>query len=506
MNVKTKVSSEKIYKFYKDLEACGAENHALLIMKGSEIVYEEYAYPYSADMPHTLFSVTKSIVSTAAGFAISEGLFSLDSKIIELFPEYKACKSDEWQNVTVRSVLTMQSGKEFSFTQDMTGNYVEMFMKAPFRKKKGFHYSNNDAHIVAALVQKLSGQSLVDYLMPRLFEPLGIDRPEWETNSIGECIGGTGAYLKLRDLAKIMRCYADGGVYNGRQVIPECWAKEAVKKHVELGEGRNEDGYGYLFWLDNGVYSMNGMYGQQVLYFPEQDAVAAIFNCVVDDRPNNRLMKALIPEVFEECDAEWDEKLARYLADRGEKPKKCDTLPEIPEGKTFYLTKASDITAKLMFPASLIPRSLTSSFAKRPSENLNGVSFKVEKDILTVQWFEEEDKVIINCGIDGEVRMSECEIKGYKYKIWAYAYSENGLLKAVVKPINTLATLRITFDFSGKELKMQIEDTPAFTDFILHNVDKSSFVADNAWLKPVVIPTVRKALFTASKPMKFKQK
>ena len=102
--------------------------------------------------------------------------------------------------------------------------------------------------------------------------------------------------------------------------------------------------------------------------------------------------------------------------------------------------------------------------------------------------------------------MSECEIKGYKYKIWAYAYSENGLLKAVVKPINTLATLRITFKFSDGGFKMQIADTPAFSDFILHNVDKSSFVAANAWLQPVVIPTVRKALSTASKPMKFKQK
>ena len=73
--------------------------------------------------------------------------------------------------------------------------------------------------MVAALVQKLSGQSLVDYLMPRLFEPLGIERPNWETNSIGECIGGTGAYMTLRDLAKIIQCYADGGVYNGKQVI-----------------------------------------------------------------------------------------------------------------------------------------------------------------------------------------------------------------------------------------------------------------------------------------------
>ena len=124
MSIKTNLSSEWIYKFYKALDEHGIENHGLLIMQNGETVFEEYAYPYSADMPHTLFSVTKSIVSTAAGFAIDEGLFKLDTKIISLFPEYEACESDEWENVTVRSVLTMHSNKEFSFLQDMTGNYA----------------------------------------------------------------------------------------------------------------------------------------------------------------------------------------------------------------------------------------------------------------------------------------------------------------------------------------------------------------------------------------------
>ena len=133
MLTKATLSSEWIYKFYKELENHGIENHGLLIMKDGETVFEEYAYPYSGDMPHNLFSVTKSIVATAAGFAVDEGLFSLDSKILPFFPEYEHCESDEWDNLTVRSILTIQSNKEFSFLQDMTGNYAEMFMKAPFR-------------------------------------------------------------------------------------------------------------------------------------------------------------------------------------------------------------------------------------------------------------------------------------------------------------------------------------------------------------------------------------
>lgn len=505
MEAKTKLSSEWIYKFYKELENNGIENHGLLIEKDGETVFEEYAYPYSADMPHTLFSVTKSVVSTAAGFAIDEGLFSLDSKIISLFPEYKACKSNEWENLTVHSVLTMQSNKEFSFTQDMTGNYVEMFMKAPFRKNKGFLYSNNDAHIVAALVQKFSGQNIVDYLMPRLFEPLGIDRPDWEINSIGECIGGTGGYLKLRDLVKIMRCYADGGRYNGKQVIPEWWTKEAFKTHVVFGNRDNENGYGYLFWIEKGVPSMTGMYGQQVSYFSQYNAVIGIFNCVVDDTMNNKLMKSVLVKAFEEQSGdEWNEKLQTYLQSRGEKPRVCNELPKIPEGKTFRITPLSDILAKLMFPASLVPRSITSSFALRPDNNLDKVSFKISDSILTVKWYEEDDEIVVNCGLDGEPRMSECEIKGYKYKIWAYAYNENGKLKAVVKPINTLSTQIVTFDFSKDSVKIQFKATPSFTEFIVHNVDQSSIMRKNQWLKSVAMPIVNAVLSSAEKPMKFR--
>ena len=111
----TKLSAKRIYEYYKGLEESNIENHALLIMQGDDIIFEEYNYPYSADMPHTLFSVTKSIVSTATGFAIDEGLLSLDSKIKDIFSDYKQCESPLWGDVTLRSVLTMSSNKEFTF-------------------------------------------------------------------------------------------------------------------------------------------------------------------------------------------------------------------------------------------------------------------------------------------------------------------------------------------------------------------------------------------------------
>ena len=504
MLTKSKLSSEFIYKYYKELENCGVENHGLIIMQNGETIFEEYAYPYSADMPHTLFSVTKSVVSTAAGFAIDEGLFSLDDKIIDLFPEYEACKSDEWESLTVRSVLTMSSNKKFSFLQDMTGNYMKMFMKAPFRKERGFLYSNNDAHVVAALVHKFSKQNLIDYLTPRLFKPLGIDIPAWETNEIGECIGGTGCYLKLRDLAKICQCYADGGKYNDEQIIPEFWTKEATKIQVEF---RENEGYGYLFWIKNGVFSMTGMFGQIICFIPQYNAVVATMNSCIDEGGNERAIINVLAKAFEnESTEEWDEKLKVYLENRKLVPKKCEGKINIPTGKTYYMTAFSDALAKLMFPASVIPRSLTSSFAKRPKNNFNEVSFDLKEDVFTVKWKEEGDEVVINCGLDGEPRMSECQIKGYPYKIWAYAYIENGKINAVVKPINTLSTQYMTFDFSDKTVKINIKGTPSFPEFILKNATSPSFVKNNKAIKNIVVKVVGALVSTTERPMRFKNK
>ena len=504
MLTKSKLSSEWIYKYYKRLENCGVENHGLIIMQNGETIFEEYNYPYSADMPHTLFSVTKSVVSTAAGFAIDEGLFSLDDKIIDLFPEYEACKGDEWGNLTVRSVLTMSSNKKFSFLQDMTGNYMQMFMKAPFRKEKGFLYSNNDAHVVAALVHKFSGQNLIEYLTPRLFKPLGIDIPQWEINETGECIGGTGCYLKLRDLAKICQCYADGGKYNGEQIIPAFWTKEATKIQVKFKEN---EGYGYLFWIKNDVFSMTGMFGQIISYFPKYNAVIATMNACIDEGGNQGAIEYVLTKAFEnESTDEWDEKLKEYLGNRRLIPEKNKEKLNIPTGKVFYMTAFSDAVAKLMFPASIIPRSLTSSFAKRPKTNFNEVSFGLTEDVFTVKWKEEGDEVVINCGLDGEPRMSECQIKGYSYKIWAYAYSENGKINAVVKPINTLSTQYMTFDFSGDTVKIQIKGTPSFPEFILKNATSPDFVKKHKPIKFIVTKAVNLLVSTTEKPMKFKMK
>lgn len=505
MQTKFHASSKYIYKFYKGLEKRNIENHALMLIKDGETVFEEYAYPYSADMPHTLFSVTKSIVSTAAGFAISEGILSLDTKICDIFPEYERCKGDGWNTLTLRSVLTMQSNKEFTFLQDMTGNYVEMFMKAPFRKKGGFLYSNNDAHVVAAAVQKVTGMSLVDYLMPRLFEPLGIDRPFWETNEIGECIGGTGCYLKLRDLMKIMLCYSQGGKYNGEQIIPAFWAEEATKIQVEFG---NNEGYGYLFWISGDIYSMTGMFGQIIAYSKAYNAVIGSMNSGIDEGAHTTLLHHTVTKALRksESDANADALLEEYLEGRKRPLPVCEELVHIPQGKCFHITRFSDAVAGLIFPQSVIPRTLTCSFAKRPKSNLNKVTFKTDSSVLEINWVEEEDSITIRCGLDGQPRVTECSIKGYPYKLWAYAYTQGDEIKAVVKPLNTLSTQYITIKPCGNKLKMQFKNSPDFVGFIIKSAVSVGFFNRFPIMKKIVSAVLGGVIGFFERPMVFKAK
>lgn len=506
INSDMKISSKPILDYYRKLDENDIESHGLIILHNGEVAFEHYIKPYSADIPHSMFSLTKSVVSTAVGFAIEEGLFTLDDKVIDFFPEYEACKSDEWDSVTVRSLLTMQSNKEFSFTQDMRGNYVEMFMKAPFRKNKGFLYSNNDAHVVGAIVQKMSGMNLIDYLTPRLFEPLGIEVPFWEFNCINELVGGTGCYMKLSDLVKIGQCYFDSGKWNGKQVIPCWWTKEATKMQASFGENSTE-GYGYLFWIHKGGYSMTGMYGQQVTCFPEKGLVMASFNCCLNDGDFSRAFENILPLAFEEePSCEWDEKLKIYLESKDAKIPCNKNLPDIPQNKVFHLYKLSDMIAGIVFPASIIPRSVSCSVAVRPGKNLNNLMFEKHDDVLVIRWKEDDDDVVVNCGLDGRARLSDITLKGYPYTLWAYAFKKGEKLNVVVKPLNTLSTTKIVFEFSENKVKMQISGTPDFVEFICKNTHKSDFVNKNPALKPMITKVVNKALLTMQRPMIFKQK
>jgi hypothetical protein len=303
-------------------------------------------------------------------------------------------------------------------------------------------------------------------------------------------------------LARLCQCYADGGKYNGEQIIPEFWTREATK--IQVPFKKENEGYGYLFWIKNDMFFMTGMFGQIICYMPKYNAVVATMNCCIDEGNNSRLAEEVLVKAFsEESDSQWDKKLEAYLESRKLKLQRCNNIPKIPTNKTFYITRFSDIRAKIMFPQGLINRSLTCSFAKRPKENMNELSFELNESTLVMKWKEEEDKIIINCALDGNPQLSECEIKGYQYKIWSYGFMKDGKFVAVIKPLNTLSTQYFTFDFKENQVKISCSGTPSFIEFIKSNAGDADFFKTHPKIKSFSMSFLEKLLSSIEKPIKF---
>ncbi len=494
------VRSDEIYSFLKELEEGGAENHGLIIIRGDKIAFEGYRYPYSADMPHTMFSVTKSLVSTAVGFAISEGLLTLKTKIEPFFSEYFHVKSKRWDKVTVESLLTMRSGKTFTFLQDMTADYAKLFMLAPFRINNDFLYSNNDAYMLSALLQKVTGMPVVDYLAPRLFEPLGIKKPFWETDSQGVCVGGTGCYLTVLDMAKIGYCYLKEGVFNGKRVLPEGWVQEVQKFRTATQE--EGAGYGYYFWLRKDCFMMDGMMGQFCMIFPKYDAVVAMTNCSESEKFVLDAFYHRFPEIF----TSEEDLLTAYQKSRGEKiiVKKRSEEEKNVEGNVYKIFGRAVRIAKVSgYPVSLIPHALNATVARRAESSMTDVRFSFDETGCTISWQEGADEITVKCGMDGSARTSDVSIAGYPYFLWSYAYWEKKKLCVVIRILNTLATQRFTFSFTAKGMKMEVESKPDFGKFCSENAVAGGAVPDIPYLTPILCKNIEQFAGLFDLPVRF---
>ena len=289
------------------------ELHSIMVLQHGKVLEEKLFVP---DTAHILNSVSKTFTATAVGFAIKEGLLSLDDKVVDLFPESLPEKvSDTLARVTIRHLLTMNCGHGKDPTGSVRngdGDWVKAFLSWPIEYEPGTCYCYNSlgTYMLSAAVQKVTGQKVVDYLEPRLWQPLGIEKPYWQESPAGINTGGWGLYLKTEDLARMGLCLLSGGKFRGKQVIPADWVKEMSAAQVpSVNAGVNErmvkeiqddpshpfhayftpsesdwmQGYGYQMWrCRHDAFRADGANGQYILVLPDQDAVivttAAIAN------------------------------------------------------------------------------------------------------------------------------------------------------------------------------------------------------------------------------------
>lgn len=280
------VPSQALLDFLDAAETADLELHSLMVVQHGSVLAEGWWEPYGPDVPHMLYSLSKSFTSTAAGLAISENRFSLDDTVVSLFPDDLPDEvSDNLRKMRVRDLLSMATGhtKEPVLWETPPGsNWVRQFLAAPVEKEPGTHflYNTSATYMVAALVEQTTGESLCDYLTPRLLAPLEIEGATWETDGRGIATGGYGLSVTTDAIAKFGQMYLQKGQWQGRQLVPEAWIAEATTKQVSNGNDAGNDwnqGYGFQFWCcRHGAYRGDGAFGQFCIVMPRQDAVVAI--------------------------------------------------------------------------------------------------------------------------------------------------------------------------------------------------------------------------------------
>ena len=285
------VSSSAIINFLDALDRSSNEFHSFMLIRHGKVIAETWWKPYRPDLRHTMYSTSKSFTSTAVGFAVTEGKLKLSDKVISFFQnELPDTVSPALAALTVRDVITMSVGQRPDPTTKLAGqgNWVKYFLSVPIIDTPGkkFLYNSVGTYMLSAIVQKVTGQKVIDYLRPRLFEPLGIEGMDWEISPQGVNSGGWGLRLKTEDMAKFGLLYLQKGMWRGKQILSKEWIEEATSFKIDQAPGTPQSrrdssdwlqGYCYQFWrCRHNEFRADGAFGQYIIMLPEQDAVIAI--------------------------------------------------------------------------------------------------------------------------------------------------------------------------------------------------------------------------------------
>lgn len=270
----------------------------LVVSQGGETLENRH---WDTPCRRIVFSVSKSFTSCAVGFAIQEGLLRLEERLADILPE--ALPEHPGPNLfraTLRDALTMCLGQEKGFLMGAQrveleeDDWAKAALRLPFAYAPGTHfvYSNVGPYLAGLAVQKRACCNLVDYLLPRLFTPLGIKRPTWEVDPLNRTFGASGLMLALPELHKLGLLYLQHGRWEDRQLLSPDWIGESSRKQVENGE----DGYGYLFWRGKyGSFRADGLYGQYSIVIPEKEAV---ITTTAENRQQKQMLNFLLDEIY----------------------------------------------------------------------------------------------------------------------------------------------------------------------------------------------------------------
>lgn len=475
------VDSKMIKAFLDEITKKQLGLQSFTVVRHDKVCAQGFFAPYAAEYPHVLYSMSKSLTSTAVGFAVDEGLLSVADKVADFFPEYPSAKRPFNKALTVEMLLTMRSDKLITVLDEKgKTDWVKAFFDAPFMlpPNSKFNYISENTSMLSAIVTKVTGKSVLDYLDEKMFRPLGIEKPFWEADGKGNSAGGWGCYMKSEDLAKFFLPYIHKGKWiDGTQLVPAEWVKTALSKHTDsVHDGANDiiNGYGYQFWKNpvSNSFRADGLFGQRCFMFPEYDALV-VLNCgEAEDYKVMEVFWKYFPVCFksdlkknETAVQELNDKLSSLTMPRLDvKPRNAE-LEKALEGKTLSF-RSSEF-------ASVITITTTQMLYNKPGK-INEMKFSFGENSLTFTWKEKDYINTIEAGLDGTLRESEIHLADLNFHAFSQAaWQENGTLKLWIRPVESAHERRFTFSFdmNRNTVFVKNETAPAFQDLAIYSLN-----------------------------------
>jgi CubicO group peptidase (beta-lactamase class C family) len=305
------IGSEKIISFLDAANNSGLEFHSIMIVRNGKKIAEGWWKPYGKDTKHMMYSVSKSFTATAIGLLQSEGKINVHDKVISFFPDQlPPSVSENLAKMSIQHLLIMSVGMAKEPGLSMVGDdWVKSFLATKIDYEPGtrFLYNSAATYVLSAIVQKVTGEKVIDYLKPRLFNPLGIVDMDWEEDPKGINVGGWGLRIKTEDMAKFGLLFLQKGKWNGNQILPEKWVEEATKVHIIQNPSKTENlndweqGYGYQMWRgSHNHYRADGAFGQYIIQLPEKNAVVVITSEMNDMGKGMKLVWDYLVPAFED--------------------------------------------------------------------------------------------------------------------------------------------------------------------------------------------------------------
>jgi len=459
------ISSQSILNFIEAVEKSGEEWHSFMILRHGKVIAEGWWNPFKPELKQTIYSTSKTFTSTAIGFAVSENLLSVEDKVISFFPELLPdTVSPNLAQMSVKNLLSMTAGQNPEPIRIVRGEeWVKNFLAFPVADEPGtkFLYNSMATFMLSAIIQKVTGQRVLDYLQPRLFEPLAIKDAEWEITPDGINTGGWGLRVHTEDMAKLGQLYLQKGKWNGKQILPESWIEEAttakiIQKPEITPEEREKDdwaqGYCYQIWRSrNNAFRADGAFGQYIIAMPEKDAVVAI--------------QANVSDMQKEINIVWDYLLPAFQD------------KSLPEGKAAATALKQKLASLSIAPPQGSSSGLQSQFDKETPcvFPYNGqeeqVTFRFSGDSCFLNWRNELLVFGKEKWIAGETTKpapnlitNKASFKEFPpFKVYgSYCWTDEKTLHLYLRYIETPHTERIELNFSGDSIGVNIKNSMSY--------------------------------------------